>query len=77
MAAFPLPLECAYDQTEHVVREDNDLVTAILVVFDEVLTSLELLRVHAIKKHPLPVILPQVFCIELGWHGTPDLSTLK
>lgn len=77
MAAFPLQPECAYDQTEHVVREDNDFITAILVVFDEVLASLELLRVHAVKKHPLPVVLPQVLCIELGRHGTPDLSTLK
>ena len=77
MAPFPLRLEDAYYQTEHVVREDNDLVTAILMVFDEVLASLELLRVHAVKKHSLPVILPQVLCIELGWHGTPDLSALK
>lgn len=77
MMPFILQLECAYDQTEHIIREDNDLVTTVLMVFDEVLASLELLRVHAVKKHPLPVVLPQIFRIELSWHRTPDLSALK
>ena len=71
-----LQLEYAYDQTEHIVRENNDLVTTVLMVFDEILASLELLRVHAVKKHPLPILLPQILCIELGRHWTPDLGTL-
>ena len=74
---FPLQPECAYDQTEYIVREDNDLVTTVLMIFDEVLASLELLRVHAVKEHPLSVILSQILCIELSRHRTPDLSALE
>ena len=74
---FPLQPKCAYNQTEDIVREDNDLVTTVLMIFDEVLASLELLWVHAIKEHPLPVILSQILCIELSRHGTPDLSALE
>ena len=76
MRFLVLQLGYAYDQTEHIVRENNDLVTTVLMVFDEILAGLELLRVHAVKKHSLPILLPQILCIELGRHRAPDLGTL-
>lgn len=63
-------------QREDVVREDDDLVPALLVVLDEELARLEFLGVHAVQQHALARLFPQVFSVELGCHWTPDLGTL-
>lgn len=36
-------------QGEHIVRENNDLVVAVLVQFDQVLTYAKLVRIHDVE----------------------------
>jgi hypothetical protein len=59
-----------------VVREDDDLVATVLMEVDEVLTRLELGRVHAVEEELLPSGLVQVLLVELGRHRAPDFSAL-
>jgi hypothetical protein len=44
---------------------------------DQKLASLKFLGVHAVQKHPLSRLLPQVFAIELRRHRAPYLGTLN
>ena len=63
-------------QSEHVVREDDDLVVAALVHADEVLTDAELVRVHDVEERLLARPRAQVLAVELGRHRTPHLAAL-
>jgi len=47
------------------------------VEVDEVLTALELSRVHAVKEELLPRRLSKILLVELGSHRTPDLGALE
>lgn len=66
----------AYFQGKNIIREDNDLVASVFVIFDEELASLELVRVHAIQQHPLPRLFTEVLAVEFRCHGTPYLCAL-
>lgn len=64
-------------QSKDVIREDDDLISSVFVIFDEELTCLELLGIHAVQKHALSRLLSQIFAVELGGHWTPNFCTLK
>lgn len=66
----------AYFQSVDIVREHDDLVTSVFVIFDEELACLELVGVHAVQQHPLPRLFPEVLAIEFWRHGAPHLCTL-
>ena len=64
-------LECI-----NVIREDDYLIPPLFMVLDKELTSLELLRIHAVQQHPLPGLLSQVFAVKFRGHRTPHFRTL-
>jgi hypothetical protein len=66
----------SYLECKHIIGKDNDFIASCLVEFDEKLARLEFLRVHAIKQHPLPRLLPKILLVKLGSHRTPNLGAL-
>lgn len=60
-----------------IVRKDDDLISAVFVIFDQELTSLKLVRIHAVQQHPLSRLFPKILAIELGGHRAPNLCTLR
>lgn len=59
-----------------VIREYDDLVSSRLMVVDQELAGLVLVRIHAVEEHSLARLLPQVLAVELRRHGTPHLGAL-
>lgn len=60
----------------HIIGENDDLVPAFLVELDEKLARLELVGVHAVQKHALAGLLPQVLAIKLRGHRAPNFRAL-
>lgn len=60
-----------------VVGEDDDLVSALLVRANKVLTRLELGRVHHKQQLALARVRRQVLSIKLGCHRAPHFGTLR
>jgi len=66
-----------YLESENVIRENDNLIPTILMILNQKLTRLKLLRVHTIEQHFLPRFLPQVFTVKLGSHVAPYFCTLN
>lgn len=47
------------------------------MIFDQELTRLEFMWIHAIQQHLLSRVFFEIFVIKFGGHRTPDLRTLK
>lgn len=60
----------------HIVRHDDDLVPALLVILDEELARLELARIHAVQQPALPRRLLEVLAIKLWGHRAPHFCAL-
>jgi hypothetical protein len=59
-----------------VIREHNNLVTAVFMILDEELARLEFLGIHAVKEHTLSRLFCQILAIKFRCHWTPNFSTL-
>lgn len=66
-----------YLESVHVVREDNDLVSSILVILNKELARLNLAWIHAVQQHTLPRLFTQIFAVEFRCHRAPHFRALK
>lgn len=64
-------------ESKDIVREHDNLVPSALMIVDEILASLELVRVERMQENPFAGLGAEVFGIELRRHGTPDFCALS
>lgn len=65
-----------YLQRKKVIAEHNDLVPSLLVIPDQMLARLDLVRIHAPEEGAQGAAALSIGSIKLGSHVTPNLRAL-